>query len=101
MSEPELALVGMNDVTLQCKVNYSLFSVQMEFLDGKGNIIMADEPKWHQEGSGLFTVTQRLTVPDSITRLDFSLGMIPTGTLYNVSHLKVQFTLKSDGGCFY
>lgn len=93
-------MVGMNDVTLQCKVNYSLFSVQMEFLDGKGNIIMANEPKWHQEGR-LFTVTRRLTVPDSITRLDFSLGTIPTGTLCNVSHLKVQFTLKSDGGCFY
>lgn len=101
MSEPELTLVGENSVTLQCEVNCSQFNLQMEFLDGEGNIITADEPKWHLEGSGFSTVTRRVTVPDNITRLDFSLGLIPTGTLYNVSHLKGQFTLKSDDGCFY
>lgn len=101
MSEPELTLVGDKGVTLQCEVNCSRVDLQMEFLDGEGNIIMADEPKWHQEGSRLFTVRRRVTVPDSITRLDFSLGLIPTGTLYNVSHLKGQFSLKSDNGCFY
>lgn len=68
VSEPELTLVGENGVTLQCEVNSSQFGLQMEFLDGEGNIITADEPKRHQEDSGFFTVTRRVTVPDSITR---------------------------------
>lgn len=101
MSEPELTLVGERSVTLQCEVNCSEVGLQMEFLDGEGNIITANEPKRRQEDSGFFTVTRRVTVPDTITRLDFSLGLIPMGTLYNVSHLKGQFILKSDDGCFY
>lgn len=101
VSKPELTLVGENGVILQCEVNCSKVGLQMEFLDDKENIIMGDEAKWHQEDSRSFTVTRRVTVPDNITRLDFSLGLIPTGILYNVSHLKGQLTLKSDGGCFY
>ncbi|XP_027143388.1 butyrophilin subfamily 1 member A1-like isoform X2 [Larimichthys crocea] len=66
-SEPKLSVVSAErgEVTLQCEANCSLLEPEITFLDDQGNNIPADDPGRHQDTSGCYTVTRRVTLQDA------------------------------------
>ncbi|XP_075891415.1 butyrophilin-like protein 1 [Nelusetta ayraudi] len=70
MSSPELTLVqSTNGATVQCEVQCSPCELEMEFLDDEGNVLLSHQQRFPSEESGFLNVTQRMLVPDHITRV--------------------------------
>ncbi|XP_037335898.2 uncharacterized protein LOC119222969 [Pungitius pungitius] len=62
-SEPTLAMVPGEDVTLQCEASCWSPKPDVTFLDAEGNVISAEEPKYSQDPqSDCYSVTRRATV---------------------------------------
>ncbi|XP_062416325.1 V-set domain containing T-cell activation inhibitor 1-like isoform X4 [Pungitius pungitius] len=62
-SEPTLAMVPGEDVTLQCEASCWSPKPDVTFLDAEGNVISAEEPKYSRDPqSDCYSVTRRATV---------------------------------------
>ncbi|KAL6118332.1 uncharacterized protein ACO6RY_03150 [Pungitius sinensis] len=62
-SEPTLAMVPGEAVTLQCEASCWFPKPDVTFLDAEGNVISAEEPKFSQDPqSDCYSVTRRATV---------------------------------------
>ncbi|KAG8005913.1 Butyrophilin subfamily 1 member A1, partial [Nibea albiflora] len=65
--EPKLSVISAESggVILQCEATCWLLEPDVTFLDDQGNNIPADDPRRHQDTSGCYTVTRRVTLQDA------------------------------------
>ncbi|TKS93203.1 Butyrophilin subfamily 1 member A1 [Collichthys lucidus] len=67
VSQPKLSVVlaKSGGVNLQCEANCWLPEPEITFLDDRGKEIPADDPRRHQDTSGCYTVTRKVTLRDA------------------------------------